>query len=501
MRYANEAVKKMITSKVRKIKAKVELYDGSTLVDTYYSNKKIKSFTIERIGDESKFFGYGICQRLNIHLIDKERAINITTANHFKVYLGIDNDYVNNFPKFYVEEVHRDENTNELSITAYDILYKTSKHTVSELNLTSYTIKEFASACGELIGAVTPISIENVGSTETCFSTDYPKGANFDGTETIREALDDVAEATQTIYYIDYQEYLTFHRLSQINPSLSINKSDYFNLSTRERRRLSTICHVTELGDNVSASTGVTGTTQYIRDNAFWNARDDIGTLLDNAIAAVGGLTIPQFDMEWRGNFLFEIGDRFYFTLKDDSRETGYLLNDTISYDGSLSEQTSWNYTDTEETESNPTSLGELLKQTYAKVDKVNSKIELAAGKIDKTTQEVENLSKIVMTPEEIEMMIKTEAPDGIKTETGFTFDEKGLSISKSNSDLSTLITENGMKIYNTEEEVLRVDNSGVDAVNLHATTYLWIGKNSRFEDYGETRSACFWVGTTQGGN
>ena len=105
------------------------------------------------------------------------------------------------------------------------------------------------------------------------------------------------------------------------------------------------------------------------------------------------------------------------------------------------------------------------------------------------------------MTPEEIEMLIKTEAPDGIKTETGFTFDEKGLSISKSNSDLSTLITENGMKIYNSEEEVLKVDNSGVDAVNLHATTYLWIGKNSRFEDYGETRSACFWVGTTQGGN
>lgn len=494
MRYASEAVEKMITSKVRKIKAKVELYDGSTLVDTYYSNNKIKSFTIERIGDESKFFGYGICQRLNIHLIDKERAINITTANHFKVYLGIDNNYVDNFPKFYVEEVHRDENTNELSITAYDILYKSSKHTVSELNLPSYTIKEFASACAELIGAVNPISIENVGSTETCFSTDYPKGANFDGTETIREALDDVAEATQTIYYIDYREYLVFYRLSQNNPSFWINKSDYFNLSSREARRLSTICHVTELGDNVSASTGVTGTTQYIRDNAFWNARDDIGTLLDNAIAAVGGLTITQFDMEWRGNFLLEIGDRFYFVLKDGSNTTSYLLNDTISYDGGLSEQTSWNYADTEETESNPTSLGDLIKRTYAKVDKVNKEIELVASDVD-------NLSTLVLTPEEIQMLVKTEAPDGIKTETGFTFDEKGLSISKSNSDLSTLITENGMKIYNTDEEVLKVDNSGVDAVNLHATTYLWIGNNSRFEDYGETRSACYWVGKTQGGN
>ena len=496
MRYASEAVEKMITSKVRKIKAKVELYDGSTLVDTYYSNNKIKSFTIERIGDESKFFGYGICQRLNIHLIDKKRAINITTANHFKVYLGIENKYVDNFPKFYVEEVHRDENTNELSITAYDILYKSSKHTVSELNLTSYTIKEFASACAELIGAVNPISIENVDSTETCFSTDYPKGANFDGTENIREALDDVAEATQTIYYIDYKEYLVFHRLSQYNPSFWINKSDYFNLSTREARRLSTICHVTELGDNVSASTGVTGTTQYIRDNAFWNLRDDIGTLVNNAITAVGGLTITQFDIEWRGNFLLEIGDRFYLKLKDGSDTTSYLLNDTISYNGGLSEQTSWNYTDTEETESNPTSLGEIIKQTYAKVDKANRNIELSTGKLDEATKEMENLSKLVMTPEQVEILIQEHQDStGITTSTGFTFNSEGMSISKDDSEVSTLINEDGMRIKRNDEDVLVVNNVGVDAKNLRATTYLWIGNYTRFEDY-EGRTGCFWIGS-----
>ena len=55
----------------------------------------------------------------------------------------------------------------------------------------------------------------------------------------------------------------------------------------------------------------------------------------------------------------------------------------------------------------------------------ISSAYELVASNVDKTTQEVENLSKIVMTPAQIEMMIKAEAPDGIKTETGFTFDEK----------------------------------------------------------------------------
>ena len=462
---------------VRHIIGKVELYKGSTLVNTFNHNDRLISFTIERVGEE-RFFGFGVCQKINVKLIDRYRELSITTANSFKVYFN----GVCTCPLFYVTEVNRDEKTNELSITAYDILYKTSKHTVSELNLTNYTIKEFASACGELIGAVTPISIENVGSTETCFSTNYPKGANFDGTETIREALDDVAEATQTIYYIDYNEYLVFHRLSKNNPSIWINKSDYFNLSTRERRRLSTICHVTELGDNVSASIGVTGTTQYVRDNAFWNARDDIGTLLDNAIAAVGGLTIPQFDMEWRGNFLFEIGERFYFTLKDGNTETGYLLNDTISYDGGLSEQTSWNYTDTEETESNPTSLGEIIKQTYAKVDKANRNIELSTGKLDEATKEMENLSKLVMTPEQVEILIQEHQDStGITTSTGFTFNSEGMSISKDDSEVSTLINEDGMRIKRNNEDVLVFNNVGVVAKNLRATTYLCICSYTRF--------------------
>ena len=486
-----------MNASVRRLEAKVELYNGSTLVKTFKSTDKIKSFTIERIGDESKFFGFGICQRLNIQLIDMARELDITTANHFKVFIGlVGYNYTNTswkfiFPPFYVKEVNRDENTNELSITAYDALYEATTHTVSEIKLTSYTIEEFAKAAGALLGC-SKIVKAPTSFTNNAFNTSYPKGANFEGTETIREALDDVAEATQTIYYLNANGDLLFRRLGELGTGTvySIDKSKYFDLKSKTARRLSTICHATELGDNVSASITETGTTQYVRDNAFWDLREDIGTLVDNAIAAVGGFTLTQFEMEWRGDFTLPIGQKIALTTKDNEIVYSYVLNDTISYDGGLSEQTSWNYTDTEETESNPTSLGDLIKRTYAKVDKVNKEIELVASDVD-------NLSTLVLTPEEIKMLVKTEEPDGIKTETGFTFDEKGLSISKSNSDLSTLITENGMRIYNTDEEVLKVDNSGVDAVNLHATTYLWIGNNSRLEDYGETRSACYWGGKT----
>jgi hypothetical protein len=39
----------------------------------------LKEFTIERVGEKASFFGFGICQKFHIKLIDMPRAINITT--------------------------------------------------------------------------------------------------------------------------------------------------------------------------------------------------------------------------------------------------------------------------------------------------------------------------------------------------------------------------------------------------------------------------------------
>ena len=70
-----------------------------------------------------------------------------------------------------------------------------------------YTTAQFAAACATLLG---------VGITGTdSFTVSYENGANFDGTETIREALDYLAEATQTIYFINSTGTLCFKQLSK----------------------------------------------------------------------------------------------------------------------------------------------------------------------------------------------------------------------------------------------------------------------------------------------
>ena len=82
-------------------------------------------------------------------------------------------------------------------------------------------------------------------------------------------------------------------------------------------------------------------------------------------------------------------------------------------------------------------------------------------------------------------------------TETGFTFDKEGLTISKSDSEMSTVVDEDGMTIYKNNDVMLDVNNQGVNAQNINVSTYLIVGNNSRFENYGSLRTGCFFIGQT----
>ena len=530
-----------LVSPSREIKAKIDLFDGTTKKATFTGSDKIKKFQIERAGEEGKFFGFGVSQKLELELLDKNRELNIVKGNTFDVYLTADTTYTK-ILSCEVDSIKRDEKTNGLTITAYDALYRASGHQVKDLTLTKpYTIKDFCEACGAKLG----VSVKGIDT----FTLSYPNGANFDGAETLREALDMVAEATQTIYFMDSTNALVFKKLDKAGPSLlSIDNNIYFEYKNNGPRVLKTICSTNELGDDVSES-GTTGdATQFVRDNAFWELREDITDLVHNAVVAVGGLSISQFECKWRGNFYLEIGDKIQILGKDNNSAITYLLNDTLVYNGGLNQTSSWKYKDSGETASNPTNLGDAIKQTYAKVDKQNKEITLLASEQEALTTDVASLkvakdnivasvSQITevqtgisssltdlqnaftdqnkindeqfdtltqkvessMTADQVHLAISTELSNGVDkvtTSTGFTFNEAGLTISKSDSEISTNIDEDGMSIYKNNEEVLTADNTGVTQVNATIKQYLIVGKNSRFEDYGSDRTGCFWIGS-----
>lgn len=505
----------MLISPARTVVGRVELFEGSTHLQTFSHTDALSSFTLSRAGDK-KFFGFGVCQKLEVKLLDKERVIELAKGQIFKISFGVNGVFLYPAPLYYIEEVKRDENTNELTVTAHDIIYKTKSHTVSELNLqTPYTIGDVAEKITEFLGLNT-VRLVNIGSDS--LEIDYPNGANFDGTETLREVLDALAEATQTIYYIDTNKNLVLKRLNvTADPVLTIRKADYFTLDSKTNRILSDISSTTELGDNVTTTTGNTGETQYVRDNPFWELREDIAILLDAAIAAVGGLTINQFTCKWRGNYLTEPGDKIGIVAKDGSTVISYLLDDKYTYNGGFSADTVWEYGENNgETATNPTTLGEMLKKTFAKVDKANQEIEMVAGetaKIKVTSESVQTavtrldneMTNVIaevntkVTADDVSFSIQTalkeEGIERVTTTTGFTFNEEGLHINKTGSEITTTITEDGMTVYRENDEVLVADNLGVRAEDLHATTFLIIGKNSRFEDFDDVRTGCFYIG------
>jgi hypothetical protein len=309
-----------LTSPVRDIEVTAEFIKDSVVHDSYTSRDKIVEFTVERIGEENKFFGFGVVHKINIKLIDKGREIKYDSNYSVKIYYRIGTAMINPHPPFHITEVNRDENTNQLSITGYDLLY-TNKKTVGDLGLTApYTVADFIIAVNQALGCSRAYHTVNFNNTEAIFSTSLADGANFEGHESLREALNDIAEVTQSIYYINRLGELTFKRLSRSGtPNLTITKSDYIKLTSGSSHQLAQIIKTTELGNNINGPSSGTGNIQHIRDNAFYELLPDakVGRLLSDGTSYIGGIIITQFDCDWRGNFLLEPGDKLRIETKN----------------------------------------------------------------------------------------------------------------------------------------------------------------------------------------
>lgn len=530
----------MPTGEIRQIKGKVDYYlswiendEGKFMPDNLtdlYSDNLI-SIDIQRQG-ESKFFGYGVSQKLTFKRRNRMFGSDITV---FKVSFGdgTNEGWATAFPPFHYDTATYDETANETTLTAYDGLYYASKHTVSEIDIdvNVWETNIILPRCAKFLKCNKAIRYVGFTDLELEYLNMSVFNGNFDGTETIRVLLDALAEYWQAIYYIDADNNLVLQRLDKDGDSVyNIDKSQYFTLTDKGDVTLKSVCAVTELGDNVIATldTIEEGETQYLRDNPYLELYEFKESIINNAITNVGGMTISQLNCKWRGNYLLEVGDKISFDTELNGQKHLYLVNDAITYNGGFSQVTQWEFASADSTPANPANLGDALRQTYARVDKVNKQIELVASEtsangeqistlqlntdaiyaavsstsaqLDTMNEEVAQLSSAVstaITSENLTIEVEKQLTNGtnkVVTTTGFTFDDNGLSVTKSNSEMSTTITDNGMTVYKNGTAVLSANNVGVDAVNLHATTYLIVGNTSRFEDYGN-RTGCFWIG------
>lgn len=112
-----------------------------------------------------------------------------------------------------------------------------------------------------------------------------------------------------------------------------------------------------------------------------------------------------------------------------------------------------------------------------------------------------EQLSTMTQTAERVDIRIRELTQSGaqkVKTETGFTLDSKGLSISRQGTGMENLVNESGMFVKRNGQVLLQADQNGVRAVDVSVGNYLIVGDHARFEDYSSAsdgkRTACFWI-------
>lgn len=510
----------------REVTGGVQVYNGSSVTDTLLPSGKLASFTIENSAPQGKFFGFAVSQKLTIELIEQR---SMAKGTKLQPYLAIkDNNDYPALPYFYVDSVEIDSVNNKTKITAYDAIYFASKQQIGDISI-EYPISLFGYAtavCGALncvCSAAMPVNPDLTQET-----------VNTDGTETLQEILAAIAEASGTICKCSSANTIEFKQLSK-TPQDTILPATYFNFTAQEPIKLTKIASVTQLGDNY-ISGEEEGFTQTIWDNPFLELRTDITTLLDNLQAALCPSYMMPYTLESRGNPYYEIGDciTIYTALGE---KNIYWFNETLQYTGGLRSKTSWEAGEDEKPEANPSNLGDALKNTYAKVDKVNNEITIVSGSSSENAAAIaalrmntESISASVtnlreategglntihedivdlttkveatMTSEAVDLKIQSAMANGVDTvttSTGFTFNEEGLTVSKTGSEMTTRIDEDGMSVYRDNTEVLTADNQGVIAYNLHAKNYLIMGEYSRFEDYtstsGEARTGCFWIG------
>ena len=144
------------------------------------------------------------------------------------------------------------------------------------------------------------------------------------------------------------------------------------------------------------------------------------------------------------------------------------------------------------------TAMVQSQQQQVQEVKDAQEDAKNALEGLDQSVQKISSRVDLALTSDQVEIAIEKKLAQGVDTvttKTGFTFDDEGLTVSKTGSEMTTQVTEDGMTISRSGTQVLVVDNQGVEATNLHAKTFLILAGKARLEPYGADRMGCFWIG------
>lgn len=257
--------------------------------------------------------------------------------------------------------------------------------------------------------------------------------------------------------------------------------------------------------NDIGVIVGEGNNTYIIEDNFLVYGKEpaELEEIANKTFERIRLIQYRPMSVALRGNPCMEVGDSILVHTRNKD-VASYILQRTIK--GIQSLRDTFSAEGVYEYAEKVNSANKEVKQLRGKVNSLERTVEQTVEKIADVENEMS--TTITQTVDSLKVEIETAAQDvgNLKEEvnkntdninkTAFEFDTEDLTIKKSGSEMETHISEDGMIVKKSGQDVLVANNAGVDATNLHAKTYLIIGKNSRFEDYGDNRTGCFWIGS-----
>ena len=408
-----------------------------------------------------------------------------------------DYSYIN-YGKYLIKETKRDEASKAISIECYDLMLLSMIPYDLELDYSAgVTVKDFLDAICERLGWT-----KGYTTFHNCdVLIDEEK---YDISDTFRDVLDDIAEvAGGMIGFVG-------DALTVIYPTSSGEVIDEENMKSLTIGKKygpinSVVLARTPQEDNIyrqdTESIETNGITEIrIENNQIIDTHreDFMGGICD----ALFGLSFELYELESFGIGYLNFGEFFSIKTADGVEHKALMLCDDLQITQGVTETSKLEEPEITNTDYSAASeTDKTLKKTILRVDKQDNKITALAERTDTIEgglAEVKKKAELAITPENVDIKI-TEAIESIDgasvKETGYTFDKNGLNIHKDGEDMHNTLDNKGMYVRRNTEDILVADSDGVNAINLTARKHLTVGDNSRFENYTNNRTACFWVG------
>ena len=258
--------------------------------------------------------------------------------------------------------------------------------------------------------------------------------------------------------------------------------------------------------DDIGTIVGDGNNAYIIEDNFLLYGKnpDDLHEIATKLLSKICDIIYRPASISLRGNPCLEVGDGIVCHTRSKEVIT-YILQRTIKgiqgiTDDFVSEGV---YEYSEQVNSTQRTINQLRGKTNVlerDVERTMSRVSDVEKELSTTvTQTIEGLKiDIEKAIKDVSNMTESldETSDKVQKST-YEFNTEELKISKDGSEMTTHISEDGMTVKKGGSDVLIADNKGVSAYDLHAKSYLIIGKNSRLEDYGNgKRTGCFWIGS-----